>query len=169
MCFVSWSAAPASIETYVHNWFDLLFLFYFYFFRRIVTLVCFPAERLHQCSTVTSAAADTLSWTRLDLLTSCVSLSLWHARHNMTAQVFLLPWKKKKSACKVFCSDSGPMFNCKGALSQILHHHHHHVFILAGGGRVDYEAKWGEKQTHTHTHTHTGPSRHIFHAKKLCR
>lgn len=42
------------------------------------------------------------------------------------------------------------MFNCKGALSQILHHHHH-VFILAGGGRVDYEAKWGEKQTHTHT------------------
>ncbi len=81
---------------------------------------------------------DLLHWMRLPHSVTC------EARHDHTNAS-----SAPRSRAEVFRGGSEPMFNCKGALSQILHHHH--VFILAGGGRVDYEAKWGEKQTHTHT------------------
>lgn len=100
---------------------------------------------MHSRPTITFWASDILSWTCLDLLTSCagcVCLAKWHERCNSTAQrVFL------GRTTVVFCGVSESVCVCWGALSQILYHHH--VFILAGGGRADYEAKWGERYRHT--------------------
>lgn len=77
-----------------------------------------------------------LSWPP-DLL----RLAQWHERCNSTAQRVL------RKTTVVFCGVSESVCVCWGALSQILYHHH--VFILAGGGRADYEAKWGERYRHT--------------------
>lgn len=105
---------------------------------------------------------DTLSYTALDLLTSgsgCLS-RLCSMRSAAWPQTLLLAQEAALLRFVLVLRNDSNV--CKKAQSPVLHHHRR-VFVLTGGGRFDYEAKWGEKQTHT------GPSRHIFHAKKRCR
>lgn len=108
---------------------------------------CFQrrGSTMHSCPTIT--LEHLTYWAELVLTFWPLALDVSPSLSDMRGAT----WPHKSSPClrsqtAVFSSDSEPMFNCTGALSQILHHH---VFILAGGGRADDGAKWGEKQTHT--------------------
>lgn len=123
---------------------------------------CHPGlfSLMKQCPTITSAAELVLtSWPLL--LDVSPSLSdMWGATwpHDPSPASNA---HKHKARLRCFAACLSQCWAVRQQLSQILHHHH--VFIRAGGGRAGYEAERGETQTHT------GPSRHIFHAKKLCR